>query len=387
MPSNAAALRFTHLLVRNWRNFLRVDLDLGDRVYLAGPSGSGKTNLLDVFRFLAELVSPAGGFQEAVRSRGGVRRLRCLSARQESNLWLVVHAGDEGNPSAWEYELQFNQEEHRLPAVRRERLSWQGEDLVDRPDRHDKEDAGRLAQTALEQGVRRKELREFAALLGSVRYFHPAAALLRDADRPPGTLFEPFGAGFLGRVMATAEKPRKARLRYVLEALGGAFPQLRELQAHRDAQGRPHLRALHQHWRPHGAWLGEQQLPDGALRLIALLWAALDGDGPLLLEEPELSVHPHAARMVPRMLARLGQRCSRQVIFTTHSPDVLCGEEVSTSEIALLCPSEEGTLVRAALDLKEAVDLLDSGALTAESGAAGEAPAPERQLGLFGGPR
>ena len=388
MRPSAPCLRLTHVLTRNWRNFLKADLDLGERVFLAGPSGAGKTNLLDVFRFLADLVSPVGGLQQAVRSRGGVRRLRCLAARQDSDLTLVVHVGHGQNPAAWEYELQFNQEGRRLPAVKRERLSWGGEDLIDRPDEHDLADAGRLAQTALEQGSRRKESRDFAAFLESVCYFHPAAPLLRDPDRSPGARLDPFGSGFLGRVVATPEKSRRSRLKLVLEALGGAVPRLQRLEADRDAQGRPHLRALHEHWRPHGAWQSEEHLSDGALRLIALLWAALDGAGPLLLEEPEISLHPEVVRAIPTMLARLTARAGRQVILTTHSLDLLCGEGVATREIALLSPAEEGSALRQAYDLKEAADLLDRGALAVEPAAAvDQTAAPDVQLGLFGEPR
>ncbi len=386
MRSGASSFRFTHLLVRNWRNFLRADLDLGERVVLAGPSGAGKSNLLDVFRFLCDLASPAGGLQEAVRRRGGVRRLRCLAARQESDLSLVVHAGDGQNPAACEYELQFNQEGQHPAVVKRERLSRRGEDVVDRPDEHDTADAGRLTQTALEQGSLHAELSEFAAFLRSVRYFHPAAPLLRDPDRPPGARLDPFGADFLSRMVATPEKSRQARLRLVLDVLGGAVPQLRQLEAHRDAHGRPHLRALHEHWRPRGAWQNEEQLSDGTLRLVALLWAALDGGGPLLLEEPEISLHPRIVRLIPPMLARLSRRSRRQMILTTHSLDLLRGEGVSTGEILLLNPLEEGTVVRSALDLKEAAELLDCGVLSAEPAATGPASAPDRQLGLFGEP-
>jgi predicted ATPase len=386
MRSGASSFRFTHLLVRNWRNLLRADVNLGERVVLAGPSGAGKTNLLDVFRFLCDLASPAGGLQEAVRSRGGVRRLRCLAARQESDLSLVVHAGEGHNPAACEYELQFNQEGQHPPVVKRERLSWRGEDVVDRPDEHDTADAGRLTQTALEQGSLHKELGEFAAFLRSVRYFHPAAPLLRDPDRPPGACLDPFGAGFLSRMVATPEKSRQSRLRFVLEVLGDAVPQIRQLEAHRDAHGRPHLRALHKHWRPHGAWQNEAQLSDGTLRLVALLWAALESGGPLLMEEPEISLHPQIVRMVPAMLARLRPRTGRQMILTTHSLDLLRGEGVCSGEILLLNPLEEGSVVRAALDLKEAAELLDSGALAAEPAATERNSPPDLQLGLFGEP-
>src|SRR5712692_9488463 len=97
--------RFTHIDLENWRNFARVQVDLQRRVFLVGPNASGKSNFLDVFRFLHDIVSVGGGFQEAVRRRGGVSSLHCLSARRNSDLGLRVRLGNEDELSIWEYEL------------------------------------------------------------------------------------------------------------------------------------------------------------------------------------------------------------------------------------------------------------------------------------------
>ncbi len=384
MPPAKPALRFTYVLVRNWRNFPKADADLGPRVMLAGPSGAGKTNFLDIFRFLADLASPSCGFQQGVERRGGVRRLRCLAGRHDSAPCLAVRAGDAGNPALWEYELSFNQEGGGPPMVRRERFSRAGEDIVTRPDEADKNDPGLLAQTCLEKGGSPGPIRDFAAFLKAVRYENPLAALLREPDPLPGERLEPFGGGFLHRVLATPERFRVARLRNVLETLQDAVPQFSQLEAFRDERGRPHLRALQEHWRPRGAWQEQNHLADGTLRLIALLWSALDGSGPLLIEEPETSLHPQAIRLVPRMLAGIVRKSGRQLILTTRSLDLLCGEGVETGEIRLLNPVEGQTVVRPALDLAEAAELLDRGTLHTESDAAAlEAAARERQLGLF----
>ena len=74
------------------------------------------------------------------------------------------------------------------------------------------------------------------------------------------------------------------------------------------ARGTPHLRGRYQHWRAQGAWQSEEQFSDGTLRLMGLLWAAMDKGGPLLLEEPELSLHPEIVRVLPQMLARVQRR-------------------------------------------------------------------------------
>lgn len=56
---------------------------------------------------------------------------------------------------------------------------------------------------------------------------------------------------------------------------------------------------------------------------MGLLWIALAGGGPLLLEEPELNLHPEVIRYIPQMFSRLQRRTGRQIMISTHSPDLL----------------------------------------------------------------
>lgn len=72
-------MRFLKLHLENWRNFTRLDVVLQQRVFLIGANATGKSNLLDVFRFLRDLVRVGGGFEKAVADRGGVSSLRSLT--------------------------------------------------------------------------------------------------------------------------------------------------------------------------------------------------------------------------------------------------------------------------------------------------------------------
>src|SRR5438128_12324887 len=106
----AAALRFTLLHLENWRNFTAVDVALQRRVFLVGPNASGKSNFLDVFRFLHDIVSVGGGFQEAIRRRGGVSSLRCLSARRYPDLVVRARLGGDESVPIWDYVIHFTQD-------------------------------------------------------------------------------------------------------------------------------------------------------------------------------------------------------------------------------------------------------------------------------------
>src|ERR1700742_3366014 len=123
--SNQAATRgrrITRLTLGNWRNFTRVDVRLQRRSFLVGPNASGKSNLLDSLRFLHDIVSVGGGFQEAVRSRGGGSKMRSLAARRRSNIEVAIEIGGD-TPDAtpeWSYELQFSQDAQQRAYIKAE---------------------------------------------------------------------------------------------------------------------------------------------------------------------------------------------------------------------------------------------------------------------------
>ena len=175
-----------------------------------------------------------------------------------------------------------------------------------------------------------------------------------------------------------------ARLRRILDALRVAVPQLKELELWRDAGGTPHLRGKYEHWRPQGAWQTEEDFSNGTLRLLGLLWVALDGAGPLLLEEPELSLHPDVVRVIPQMFARIQRRSGRQVMVSTHSSDLLVDDGIGLDEVLLLLPSREGSSVRAASEFSEIPLLLEGGLSLADAVVPRTRPERVEQLILFG---
>jgi predicted ATPase len=379
-------LRITRVHLENWRNFASVDVELQRRVFLVGPNASGKSNFLDAFKFLHDIVSVGGGFLEAVTrpQRGGVSRLRCLAARRFPDIAVQIGLGSDGSNSDWEYELRFSQDNRQRPVIKRERVLKGGVKHLSRPDEKDRVDPERLTQTYLQQVNVNQQFREVATFFGSIRYLHIVPQLVREPDRSVGRRNDPFGGDFLEQIARAQEKTQKVRLRRIRDALRVAIPQLSELELYRDARGTPHLRGKYEHWRPQGAWQTEEDFSDGTLRLMGLLWAALEGAGPLLLEEPELSLHPDVVRFVPQMFARIQRRLGRQVLISTHSSDLLRDEGIGLDEVLLLEPGEEGTSVRPANDFAEIRALLEGGVSLAEAVIPRTRPRRVERLALFG---
>jgi predicted ATPase len=387
MRRNGSAIShfFSSIHIENWRNFVRADLLLQKRVFLVGPNASGKSNFLDVFRFLHDLVSVGGGFQKAVDRRGGISSIRALAGRYPSDvvIRLEISTDDEPEP-AWRYELSFAQDKQRKPIIKHEAAYKKGVEVFKpRPDPDDQKDPERLRQTFLEQTNTNQGFREIAQFFASVEYLHIVPQLVRDTERYVGRERDPFGGDFLEQIVATPEKTRRARLRRIEEALRVAVPQLSGIETERDNKGRPHIRGKYQHWRPTGAWQTEDQFSDGTLRLMGLLWASLEGAGPLLLEEPELSLHPGVVRFLPQMFARLQRRTRRQIMLSTHSPDLLADPGIGTDEVFLLTPSKEGTTISPAAAFRDVIALLESGMSMAEAVLPRTEPQSSEQLPLF----
>lgn len=376
-------MRFTRLKLENWRNFLHVEVPLQRRVFLVGPNASGKSNLLDALRFLRDIAEPKGSFQGAVEARHGVSQIRSLYARRYPHVSVKLEV-DLDAEGTWTYLLEFTQTNQRVPTITREVVTRGRERLVDRPVPEDITDPKQLGQTYLEQLNANASFRGLAEFFSQVRYLHLVPQLVREPERSVGKARDPFGGDFLEQLARTPRKTLESRLRRITQALQIAVPQLKELKLDRDhATGVPHLKGLYEHWRPNAGWQMEDQLSDGTLRLLGLLWVFLDGSAPLLLEEPELSLHASVVRQIPRMISRLGATSGRQVLLSTHSADMLSDEGIAPEEVLMFEPSREGTVVKVAAEDAEVRALVDGDLTIADAVLPRTAPADADQLVRF----
>ncbi|HTW86317.1 MAG TPA: AAA family ATPase [Candidatus Sulfotelmatobacter sp.] len=380
-------LRLTRIELENWRNFQRAAVDLSRRAFIVGPNASGKSNFLDAFRFLNEIVSVGGGLQAAISQRGGISRLRSLLARQNSDIVLRTTLGTDEDPRRWQYELVFNlssRAARAVPVVKMERAWRDGELVLDRPDDSDKIDRIRLRQTALEQIAANVEFRPIADLFQSIRYLHIVPQLVRDPDRSVGRLDDPYGGDFLETIARTPKREQETRLKRITDALKIAVPQLADLKLERDkASGKPHLIGKYAHWRPQGAWQREDQFSDGTLRLIGLLWAILDVRGPLLLEEPELSLNEAIVRQIPSFIYRMQQRSGRQVLLSTHADEMFIDSGIGADEVLLIRPTPDGSTIVSGATVDKVRAVLQAGDTLAEALRPLVKPPKLDQLSLF----
>lgn len=349
----------TRLKLKNWRNFRSVDAVFQDVTYIMGPNASGKSNFLDVFRFLRDIADPrGGGLQQALTSRGGMSKVRCLAARNNPKIMIDVTLSEsiDGDPK-WEYSLEIAQEStgtHQAYVSSEKVIDLEnGKVLLARPAEADKSDKRLLSQTALEQIGQNAKFRDIADFFVDVLYLHLVPQLLKFGNELAVKRMtkDPFGQGFLETMAATTEKTRSSRLKRIEAILKEVIHGMDNLKFERDEIGRPHLKMKYSHWRPNGGWQSEEEFSDGTLRMIALLWTLLDSSSVILLEEPELSLHKEIVEKIPELILRAKnskKKAGGQILISTHSADIL-GSEVIRGQYLILKPTDngEGTKVEA----------------------------------------
>ncbi len=357
-------LRFRRLRLKNWKNFLDVDIPVHDRMFLVGANGSGKSNLLNAFRFLRDVASPGGGLETAVAKRGGLTAIRCLAAAHDAQVGIEVEMEDQDGASRWRYGLAFHDVSGQ-PRLCREHVACNGRTVVERPDANDRHDSTLLTQTHMEHVALNRAFGSIGNLFKSVCYMHAVPQIVRQRTLWDGGTQYAFGGELIDQIAATEEPVRADLLVRLENALRIAVPHLESLALVRDAVGKPHFRVRLDLWRP-DVYQTEAEMSDGTLRLIALLWTVMRSKGPLLLEEPELYLHPDLVRYLILVFESVRRDTIRQLFVSSHSMDFLGDSDIGLDETVLLMGDDGRTRVVRASEMQQARILSEHGHSVAE---------------------
>ena len=356
----------------NWKNFHRCEVGVQERCFVVGANAAGKSNFIDALRFLRDVAKQGGGLQTAVRVRGGITKIRCLAAREQSNVKLAIELSEsDSRELCWHYELNFKHtgggiRENQVKIVSEKVFSGREQRYVlDRSAETLGEDEETLKYTYLEQPNANKDFRVIQQFLQNVEYLNVVPQMVRESASSSysGDKEDYYGRNFLKRLALLNDNTRRSYFRKINEFLKLAVPQLEELSFVKDEIGVPHLEARYVHWRARGSKQQEMQFSDGTLRLIGFLFALIDSNGVLLLEEPEINLHPGIVAQFPEFIAKIQRvkKGGRQVFITTHSYDILSNEGIAPEEVLLLTISPEGTEVEVLSNVEKAKNILAAG--------------------------
>lgn len=332
--------------LKNYRSIEAASVELAPFTVLVGPNGSGKSNFADAIVFARDVGVDASS---AIARRGGITGVRrwnrtkpfdvtvdVRAARTQAGLdtdhvrhQFMIHSGSEG---AWNFrreliELQKDGE----PQLRLTRRGAFGEFEVGPNatfEMNETASAMLFARQASSLSRRNKALSE-------VRRFR----LNPDAMRQPQlasevTRLEESG-GNIAVALHSIERTQKHAA--VLAAMQRIVPGLQNVAT--EAVGR-FLSLKFDQDQPSGtAEFAATEMSEGALRALGIVLAAhqMQKDELLIVEEPEVHIHPGAATVLFEVLKQASEKGA--VLVTTHSAELL---DAAHDEEILVCDYREG---------------------------------------------
>ncbi|HET9897915.1 MAG TPA: AAA family ATPase [Streptosporangiaceae bacterium] len=347
-----ADIRFSlsRVRLRHYRSVASADVSLGNLLLLVGPNGSGKSNFLDALRLTSESLQTS--LDQALRGRGGVAEVRRRSTGHPTH--FVIELEFRGGDLQGAYGFEVGAVRGGGFRISREYCDvWFDSRASERERRADARFSvvdGKLASATepVMPPVSEQRLYLVAAAgldafrpvfdgLAGISVFNLNPDVMRQPQTPDtGELLRRDGANVasvLDRLersrCGTADKVRiEEYLQHIVPGMRGVrrsdLGNWETLQFSQEVQGAKNP------WR-----FQAQSVSDGTLRALGVLVALFAGTGRTLstvgIEEPESALHPAAAGVLLDALRDASER--RQVIVTSHSPDLLDRHDFKLSEL------------------------------------------------------
>ena len=333
--------RLDRLAVRGFKSIRALD-DFEPRALnvLIGPNGAGKSNFIDLFRMLARIAE--GRLQLFVAEQDGPDALLFGGRRRSKRI---------------EVELAFGGDSYRFSLIPAgSQLVFGGEEarFFDGDSEARTCDlGGGHAESSLGTGEPGADI--FASYVRKavagwrVYHFHDtsAAAPVRQAHRVRDNLMLKPDAGNLGAFLRLLRERHPDRYRQIVEVVRLTAPFFGDFVYRRSAGESMELEWFHAN--DPDTVLGPRQLSDGTLRFICLATLLLQPvefqPELILIDEPELGLHPHALTLLAEMLQHASD--SRQIIASTQSADLVSEFE---PEDVLVVDRKEGASTFTRLD-------------------------------------
>lgn len=338
MPPFGLMLRRIH--VTNYRSLADVSLDLGPLAAFFGPNGAGKSSLLDALFFFRDCA--ARGLETASSERDQGIGLRWDGA--EDNAPIAIRMETERA----EYEIRVSLLYGRIDPLPGERLrSLQRDELlISRPmgsarasffdpqrgttTPFNLRDPDRLSLPRyLDLNSNAEEAAEVDLLLRSIR-MHRCRLFNFHVIKHVGSQSAPElrlkgRADNLWSVLRNLHDQRSVDDRYdtIVGFMREAFPSFDEL-VFRQTGPTVVIGSFLEKGRREPIWASG--VSDGHIHLLILLtsiFAEGRGAGILLLDEPDISLHPWALSVLARAVKEATSAWGKQILLVTHSPVLL----------------------------------------------------------------
>jgi predicted ATPase len=291
------------------------DFELRNLNVLIGANGAGKSNFISFFRMLAEIVGQR--FQLFVAVQGGPDALLHFSRHTTSE----IHAEFNGEEDSYYFTLVPTNDN---------RLVFEDEGLYNRADNliagHTEGFTGPHSESQFEKtGGRYTSSVRLGMDRWRVYHFHDTGenAKVKQQHAPFDTLRLQVDGGNLAAYLGLLRTSYPDHYRMIVETIGLVAPFFDDF-----VPAREDSKLVQLEWQEKGkpdVVFNAHALSDGTLRFICLSTLLLQPwdlmPDTILIDEPELGLHPYAIVILADLLKRAAER--KQVIVSTQSVELM----------------------------------------------------------------
>lgn len=330
-----------YITVEGFKSIASVEkLELRPINVIIGPNGSGKSNFIGVFSFLHAIRE--GRLNDYVRRAGGAEQLLHFGSKTTEEIRIRVSFCEEVNQyelklkptlddslfPANEWAYYWNKQQHQRPF---QRLILSGEN-------------------GMEAGISDPDLEGTAGYvrhhLGRWRLYHlhdtSASSPLRKTARLNDNAFlRPDGSN-LPAFLYLLQKKYPTSYSMIRRTVQRVAPFFDDFQLNPDPLNEEAIRLAWKH-KNSDQYFGASSLSDGSLRFIALATLLLQPEelmpSVILVDEPELGLHPYAITMLASLVKQASVKT--QVILSMQSPILL--DHFQPEDVLVTERVDEGT--------------------------------------------
>jgi predicted ATPase len=301
--------------VAGYKSIRDQEIELRALNVLIGANGAGKSNFIDVFRLLNRIVDHE--LQLTVAQRGGADRLLHFGRKRTDEILLQL----DFPPNVYSCRLIPTDDDSLI--FGEETDYFQGEDY---PEPYEESLGSGHKETNLltrSQSSRRKTIADH--VLSAIKswklyHFHDTsreAKVKQTGDLHDNDRLRP-DAGNLAAFLYRLRETEASTYRDVVDTVRMVAPFFADFDLEPDRLNPEKIRL---EWREKGSedYFDAHALSDGTLRFIALTTLLLQPELPatVLLDEPELGLHPYAIHLLAELLSQAAERT--QVVVATQS--------------------------------------------------------------------
>lgn len=342
--------------IRNYRSIEYVNVDIAPFTAVVGPNGSGKSNFVDAFVFARDVANDAS---TAVQNRGGIVGVRRWRPSRPVDVTIDVRV----SRSREELDTDFAQHGFTLSSKREGQWEFKREivseyiggkanfELSRERKKIEWVTAPKGLSNALLSSIQNLNVSDTVSVMLFVRQLYQLrmSSSLRSVRRfrlNPDAMRQPQLATERNRLDESGSNIAMA-IRFLRQSPGKWEPvrlAMRKLVPGLDdieegALGRYLGIRFFQQQADHLAEFAATEISEGAIRALGILVAAqqMIPNELLILEEPEVSIHPGAAVVLFNFLQRASKLGA--VLLTTHSAELL---DAAKDEEILVCDYRNG---------------------------------------------